>query len=465
MKHFFLTLSLFTFSLFPFHLLSAQSFSSFSREEALEDLQYLEETLQTWHSGLYNHQAEAEFSAFMEEIRSEVEEENLAFAMLGWTARVIARTRDRHTRLVWYDKNGKLDLVRGISGDSVRLFPFGANYVQGKLYTWGNFSADSTLPSFAELISIQGMPAGEVLEELGEYVVADGCVKLSKYQDMANNLASFYYLFVGRPDTFQLQLRDVKTDSLWQVEVGALTRPERLANLQTRYGYLNPAPPYKLDFPDSLPNTAVLAINTLYEKPYKDTGLRYKKAFKQVFGAIRESKAKNLILDLRKNGGGETKMLYDIFRYFAFEPEDRPIMKSHNVNSGKDYFRPFPKPRSKAFSGRVIVLISPTTFSNATVLTNYLRAFYPRTTVIGQESGGCYSRFTASSKRHFQLPNSGIEFRIPTQNKNYFVEWPDQPCRGVIPDVELEASVQEIFEKKDIVMKKAVSLIKNPGGE
>lgn len=105
--------------------------------------------------------------------------------------------------------------------------------------------------------------------------------------------------------------------------------------------------------------------------------------------AARESGRRNLVLDMRMNGGGD-------------------------LNITRAWVRRLPR----AVPGRVFVLTSPWTFSAAISTTGYLKQSAPdRVTIVGEGVGDRLNFFSEGDI--LTLPNSGIEVLYATERHDY----------------------------------------------
>jgi hypothetical protein len=213
--------------------------------------------------------------------------------------------------------------------------------------------------------------------------------------------------------------------------------------------------------------TAILVINTL-ESP----SAAYGDFLKSAFTKIRDAGATSLILDLRHNGGGdsrqgdlllsylsdqtlpaitevavhttpEVKALYRTLlpEGFRWLPLNAVIPMLAGIQNGPDngFYRfkpegPAPKPRSQknplAFSGDLYVLISPVTYSSAAILAAPLK-HWKRATLIGEASGEPLEFF--GDNYEFDLPNTKLIASV--SHKSFRLVGDGDPRQGVQPDI------------------------------
>jgi hypothetical protein len=227
---------------------------------------------------------------------------------------------------------------------------------------------------------------------------------------------------------------------------------------------------------------------------YPDTNI-FKEAFKQ----IHQRKVKNLILDMRHNTGGDIRVAIRLLsfladssfyiikdvkaripnpaisrfeRYFdtartssfneGFEPgpEDGTYyhIKFKPTAWGQLYGR-LPLYKSDHYNGKLLILIDGSTFSSAALFTAALRAQRKNVVFIGRETAGNEQACSGGTIQHLTLPNTHVIVDFPWMRfvsaaKNYKFGY------GIMPDYPVEYSPEDIVNKTDPDLKKALSLIR-----
>ena len=184
------------------------------------------------------------------------------------------------------------------------------------------------------------------------------------------------------------------------------------------------------------------------------------KEFDRAFDKIKKSRG--LILDVRQNGGGSTSYGYDILGRLV----DKSVPGSHWKTRkyiaayrawGRDEqwqegdHSTIEPHKTKHYGGPVVVLAGPDTVSAAE---DFLVAFQTsnRGKVIGQKTCG-----STGQPLTLELPGGGGA-RICTKRDTY-PDGREFVGIGVIPDIEIVPTPQDIAEERDAVLEKALEVL------
>ncbi|MGD8499613.1 MAG: S41 family peptidase [Phycisphaerales bacterium] len=184
------------------------------------------------------------------------------------------------------------------------------------------------------------------------------------------------------------------------------------------------------------------------------------KEFDKAFGKIKE--AKGLILDVRQNGGGSTNHGYAIVSRLIDKSVPGSHWKSRKYIAayrawGRDEqwqegdHSTIEPHKTKHYGGSVVVLAGPRTGSAAE---DFVVAFQTsgRGKVIGQKTCG-----STGQPLRIELPGGGGA-RICTKRDTY-PDGREFVGIGVIPDIEIEPTRQDIAEGRDAVLEKALEVL------
>jgi carboxyl-terminal processing protease len=182
--------------------------------------------------------------------------------------------------------------------------------------------------------------------------------------------------------------------------------------------------------------------------------------FDKHYAAILESRA--LILDVRDNGGGNGSVGFRVLAHLidrAFVVDEwwtrqyRPLNRAHGVAQptfgGRE--RIAPDTKAPRYTGRVLLLTSPRTFSAAEDFTEAFRVT-KRGRIVGEATGG-----STGQPLFVSLPGGG-SVRICTKRDRYpgGGEWVGI---GIKPDVRVAPTVEDFRAGRDTVLEHARALL------
>jgi hypothetical protein len=202
---------------------------------------------------------------------------------------------------------------------------------------------------------------------------------------------------------------------------------------------------------------------------------KFKLFLDSAFTIIKHKKIEYLIIDIRKNGGGDSRLNTLLLTYLTNKPFyecSKHLEKiTSDIRSDYEYYSQFEKDtileRTKyqyfdnkfenplLFKGNTYALTSIETFSSGAEAAILIKD-YKLGIIIGQETGGLASGY--GDRFVFELPNTRIKVGVS-------YKWSLRPSgiddnRGVIPDIILKPSLQDLLFDKDLQMEYMLTLIK-----
>ncbi|MDX1602523.1 MAG: S41 family peptidase [Salinimicrobium sediminis] len=172
---------------------------------------------------------------------------------------------------------------------------------------------------------------------------------------------------------------------------------------------------------------------------------------------------KNLIIDIRNNGGGNGNNGFELIGYLTSKPfptgkfvirHYTPVQRAWGGDPDKleinSYdWKPYKKP---TFEGKVIVLAGPDTYSAAE---DFLSSFkhIKRGTVIGQTTGG-----STGQPLMYQLPFGGLG--IVCAKRDALPGGEEFVGIGISPDVEIKPTLKAYLAGKDEALEAALKMLK-----
>lgn len=481
-----------SFSIFIFFALGFMTEGYSQKKESLllkkyapaqlkEDAKVLKDVLLAMHPAIGVYETKNYYtrllSAFIESLKDSLTEKEFRLR----TKLVVDELHCGHTEVLYssafYKEVNKLKL---------NYSPYIFLPVQDKAYMIANLNKkqDSVLKKGTEVTQINGVPVDSMLRYSKRFISTDGYNETGKNHYVQLGFNSYYLGLFGRPDTFEVEYKDGKT--LRKVKYTAF-RPKSLPALplgpkeDSLFGRYKSAK-MRYRFLDAEKSSLLLKLDKFSHKG----DIR---AYRKIFRKLKKNKSRNLIIDLRNNGGGSLANSYRLLSYLLDTActqtlrtavRNYPFRKytrgnigfkltrlAYNVIGEKktvndtDYFIYKIKPRKRNhYSGKVFVLINGGSFSASCLVAAYLKN-RNRATFIGEETGGTMEGCNAGITPFYKLPNTKIRVRVPAFRIVHDV-CPAITGHGILPDHKTEYSLKDILSKKDLEMQKVMELIKEP---
>lgn len=407
-------------------------------EDAFEDTDFFFETVEHVHPNHLANISAADYEALKQRCRTALEGENrrkgrISKALLALTvAETAAAFGDGHTSLRL--ESDLIELER-----SIPMPPFRLKWQAGHILI-GNTTEGLEQIKGARLLEINGLGIEEFLRPM--------LAKISGERE-AHRISRF----LRKQQIYWALLQPVEQSDMEITVIRNKTEPETLnVDLIDLAEYREVFKGDAKKRPNST-HRFYHSDRTCYwqynQFMYSETD---RETIDAVFCDVRDRGSRNLIIDLRFNGGGASMAGDYLLNYITSEPyrmysrTDTRISKQvpHKEELGifaallrgrvVKWRHTSRKPRDMGyrFGGRVYALIGPATFSSASDFAAVLEDF-DIATLVGEETGGLRQCFGDSPP--FVLPNTGLRFSV--SHKRFFAPRPrpDDDKRGTVPDI------------------------------
>ncbi len=359
----------------------------------------------------------------------------------GVIAPVGAAVRCGHTR-TYLSERGRDHL-----NEHGQCLPLEIRLVSNSLYAYKDFTPDKTIPRGCQVLSINTLPATEIIERMRASQYADGTN--ITYKDYAINLsfARLFTLLFGGASRFELEITEPGANKPASLIVAAMTPNQTDRVNKERYNREADCNRLCTTFSDD--NS--YAVLTIKDFGYYENVDAFRKPVGDFFARVKEKGIGTLILDVRGNDGGDPYCSSFVVSHVIDEPVR--YFATH-TRFYKDLVRPIPVPRH-VFTGELFVLTDGWCFSSTTHMLSLLRCFR-RGVFIGEESGGSFVCNDAS-KGHV-MKHTGLRLNLP--RASFATSARCLPLgSGIPPDIELRPTIQDLIAGRDVVLDKAISLI------
>lgn len=479
----------------------AREVKTFSPAQLAEDFSAFKKALTGLHPGLYRYTSPAQLEKRFNQLEAKLKTETTDSTLFRLLAEFASDIKCGHTYL--NPLNQPKD-VRSRFFEGRTYLPFYFRMVDGRMIVTGNLSSQK-LGAGSEIVKINGVPAGRIIERLLTVTTTDGLntmearrksIELGITRENTYQVFDIYFpLFFPLVDSvYQIEAVERATRKPVKFEVLAMTRAERFAETEKRYGAL-PTYDDNWRFETRPHRTAYLKVP--HSLTWRLKKVDYRKFLAAAFAEMRTKQVKNLIIDWRGNDGGDEavgklvasyltarpiecydrktryvkslKVDEDIFKYLTFYDEDlkqnlrNGLPSAQFERSSNSLFRVLGdspcqpiQPQADNFQGRVYVIADST---NASASFQFLRAVRENklATIIGQASAGNLQGINGDNYALLRLPNSRFEIDIPL----YFLAPPGpQPDAPLYPDHTVRPRVEDIAAGIDSELSYALKLIK-----
>lgn len=401
----------------------------FSKKQLHDDVAYLAGTIERVHPNMYHNISKQAYVRLTDSVQNVLRDgmtEREVWPLLG---RLVGALNEGHSLLDYPDS-----VVSQLKNGGHLLFPVLIQEFNGKnLVVRGDLSAEYKLLAGDQITGINGISASRLVDLLSGYA---GGLKTYRSIDVCRNLITYLYLYnIQGPYTIDY-LRNGQPNS---VTVKPVNWSEFRTQAKARGNTFFTAPSYP-DFAYKIldPQTAMLSVNSL-----RGENEKFKKFLDSCFTSLQKSKTSKLIIDLRRNGGGNSQLAQTLLSYITDKPfrmtggvrwkvsqEYKEQLNKQMNGSGPQkmayYFNlangsmladtsiqvHAPESNPLRYPGQVFVLIGPHTFSSANMLANTIQD-YKLATLVGQPSGEPANDY--GELISLRLPNTG--FTLSTSTK------------------------------------------------
>ena len=485
-------------------LIDIKSLPLLQPDQLMEDFKLLETMVLDIHPGTYRYNDKASIQMALAELKSKFQNPMTYGQAYLAMSKVTAQIKCGHTQVGFYNQKPTINSIIHRQKDKL---PFSFTWVDDQMIILRNASESEALKRSTEVISINGVKAADIQQSMFPYIASDGATDRSRIALMGVEGHGFDFyafdvffplLFPFEEEMLELEIKGYDESTVQKVTVSTLTREERAKILIERYPDFpkNNDDLWKFEITED--KIGILTLNSFTLYGLGALTLDYKAVLADIFKQLKTEKIENLIVDIRKNGGGNDEIKHELFTYFNIDkklpslervgksrylkfPEslkqyvktwgDNPWyydMKPDEVDEENGYYifkdnfsGRLKKRKSNAFNGSIYLLTSPINAS----LTFYLAADFQKRklgTIIGQETGGNMQDINGGQILFLYLPNSGIEVNFPVVG-GFTIK--NQPNRGVLPDIPTQTAIQDIYQNRDVEMETTINLIQTRKGE
>jgi C-terminal processing protease CtpA/Prc len=438
-------------------------------EQLKEDFHILRQALEEGHPGIYRYTPKPEMDKRFEDAEKLLDKPMTAQEFFRIVAPVVAALKCGHTGVRMNpDKNKK-------------QLPLVVRVLDRKPFVLRDLSSADGALAGQEIRAINGMAADKIVQTMLAAVSGDGNVQTSRMRRISgSDFCATLIDILGLESPYTVTLWDPKlkhehTVKLEGIESGKLQDPRRNRSADSA----------TLTFFDD----GKIADLKIYGFGGRAGKKDLKGFIKDTFAEIAKKQSRVLILDLRDNGGGADELgklvlsflidepfqYYDdlvlngldfSFRKYSAQNRTLPAGMMERQPNGKYRMVKHPnwgtqQPSKPTFTGKVFILINGVSFSTTSEFLSHAHS-RKRATFIGEESGGGYYGNTSGPGYRLTLPNTKLQAYVPLMTYYMAVRKDQPPDHGVLPDVPVSYTIEELIEGKDKELAIALQMARQP---
>ncbi|MEZ4399963.1 MAG: S41 family peptidase [Kofleriaceae bacterium] len=443
-------------------------------KQALRDLRILERAVTDLHPGLYRYLTPAAWAAELAWARGQVAAGVDRGQMYRIVSHIGAAIRCGHT---WTNPlNQRADVRDEVLGAADKL-PVEVRLIEDRLLVTG--SATAAVVAGTELAAVDGVPPAAMVAELLPYLRADGSndgkrrAQLDHGED--GGALDLLWPLLHPPVDGHYRLSVVDATGRRDVVVPATTAAARTAAIAAAGGA--PSPPADWTFTID-GDTAVLTLPTF---AFWNSDFDWRGFLAQTFATLAARRVPYLVIDQRRNEGGDGAIVDALVGYLIDRPLTTPPVQAEvaferapydlarfldtwdwsffdrtghvtrgagrnlvdtAASSPGDTITPAPD----RYAGRTFVLIGPDNSSAGFVLAARLKQA-GAATLVGRTTGGNRRGINGGQLTWVTLPESGVALDIP------LIAWMPRtaaPDAGIEPDLAVPASFDDAAAGRDL---------------
>jgi hypothetical protein len=400
----------------------------FSPEALKEDLNFLFTKLESTHPSLYHYTKRKKIDSARSVIIKGLGQPMTRLEFARKIIPIVVMLKDGHTSLSF----PRAERTTALKNNG-KIFPLDVLIRNNRIFITANYSLDTTLVKYTEILSINGMKTSDLLNQLRPYMSAE----LEFYRDIRvqNSFRRLLWYVFGFENDYDLELaydgnpfHRKLTGVTEQQFMEAYTRSGSLIPKSFRYYQLNG-------------DIGVIDFRSMDNKE------AFGKFLDSTFTVIQADKIKHLVIDIRHNGGGNSQLGDMLFDYIIDKPYKQilevQIKQGKKIKQYRGSMKTPDNPANK-FTGRTYLLTSHHTFSSANMLASAYK-FYNMGTIIGEETGGVLTAF--GDLIEITLPNTKLQAWC--SHKKFVHPGADGLLHGVKPDVEIIPTQEDIQSGRD----------------
>lgn len=468
-----------------------------SVEHLKKDIDFAHQKLEKLHPKLYWYISKEDLNHQFDSLKTTINKPLKPNEFYQKLAPIIANIKEGHLRLNAYDKRLTKKEIKHLKNQKGLLNRYNFVIDNDRIFVKDNVDKIPNMNVGTEILAIKDILVKDLLQKYKPLINSDGENTTFQKYSMARRWPSIFTAEYGILDSVKIEAKYQNEIKTFYIHREKITKEEKKKTKQENkkqtksetgktkdYNIITKSFNRDLQFPTKDSTVAYLKIKTF-------SGTYSRKFYKQSFATLKKSPARYLILDVRDNLGGSLSEINNLYSYLVSEEfkfindieltsrtsmfhanyfNDIPVLAkpiaaitypiyligtAFSVKKKQDKFYlknndifPVKKPKKNHFDGKIYVLINGSSFSASSIISSKLKGD-KRAFLVGEETGGANDGTVAGRYSTEKLPYSKLKLPIGLMLIQPNIKFTETK-KGVLPDLEIIPTLQQILQKKDI---------------
>lgn len=411
----------------------------FTAAEYKADLDQLGKSLLKIHPNALKFITHADFTKVIETSKSQITDKT-TFGEFSYVCnKIIASVHCSHTGMGgFYPEHEMLP--------NSRFFPMQIRWIGNQMYVIDPLNNSDQVKAKDEILAINGVPVATIIDKIYQHIPAQGYVKTTKNHVFNKFSSSMLPYALGLPETYSITVKGNKNPIV-------LHKAEK--PLSPYWDYLKYCPNLLcIEYMDDK-KTALMTIESFNYYSWNNLQV-FIDFIDQNFKDIEAKGIKNLIIDVRYNGGGSQSAAIHLLKYLVDKPFTYYSKADFPGKVGKIEGEELIYPFTNGYKGKVLFLIDGIGNSTTGHFISLVKTM-KLGTIIGEELGS--NQFCSAGSTTCRLKNTKLSYYVANNTHiSTATSLPDEI--GILPDHYLHQNIDDVISRRDVVKEFALGLLK-----
>lgn len=411
----------------------------YTAAEYKEDLDQLGQSLLKIHPNALKFISQKDFNNNVENAKTQITDETTFGEFSYICNKIIASVHCSHTGMGnFYPEHEMLPISR--------FFPMQIRCIGNHMYVIDPLNNSDQVKAKDEILAINGVPVATIINDIYQHIPAQGYVKTTKNHVFNSFSSSMIPYVLGLPATYSITVKGNKNPIV-------LHKAEK--PLGPYWDYLKYCPNLLcIEYMDNK-KTALMTIESFNYYSWNNLQV-FVDFVDQNFKEIEKKGIKNLIIDVRFNGGGSQSAAIHLLRYLMDKPFTYYSKSDFPGKIGKMEGEEVIYPIEKGYKGKLLFLIDGIGNSTTGHFMSLVKV-HKLGTIIGEELGS--NQFCSAGSTSCRLKNTKLSYYVANNTHiSTATSLPDG--KGILPDHFVQQNIDDVINRRDVVKEFALGLLK-----